>query len=199
MSDVQGKIFYIVGPSCAGKGTLMRYAQERLRGKYPIIFPHKYVNKPSGQAEDNIPIGYEEMKRMDDDDEFFLSWGFNENMYALGNAFEESLDYGVDVVTDGSRELLIEMEKEGNHQDILKYLCPIYIDVDSDLAERRLYERARENEKNIENRVDRIDRFEEAKRISEKVIDNSGDIERAGEELVRFLILKSSLSTSVNN
>jgi ribose 1,5-bisphosphokinase len=182
-----GKIYYMIGASGSGKGTLMRYAQEKLKGRYPIIFPSRYVTKPTHQAEGDISLTYDEMKKRIEDEEFLIACGYNGNFYALGSVFEEAIKYGVSVVTDGSRELLLEMEYEGLYPDIYPYIRSIFIEVESDIAEERIYERGREGLEEIQKRVRRINRFNQAKTVSVKVINNSGDIEEAGEELVEFL------------
>jgi ribose 1,5-bisphosphokinase len=39
----QGTLFYLIGPSGAGKDALLAYARDQLAGSSPVLFSHRYI------------------------------------------------------------------------------------------------------------------------------------------------------------
>ena len=73
---LEGGVFIaVVGPSGAGKDTLINYARERLAGETAVLFVRRTVTRPNeGAGEDHETLTSEEFDRRKRRGVFSLSW-----------------------------------------------------------------------------------------------------------------------------
>ena len=65
-----GRLVLVVGPSGAGKDTLLRLAQAACTDDQNVVFPRRVVTRESSAAEDNIAMSPDEFRRGMDHGDF---------------------------------------------------------------------------------------------------------------------------------
>ena len=79
-----GCLVLVVGPSGAGKDTLLRRAKAALRGEARYRFPQRFITRPAGDPhEDHIALTEEEFAAWERAGRFSLSWRAHGFSYAL--------------------------------------------------------------------------------------------------------------------
>ncbi|WP_208642200.1 phosphonate metabolism protein/1,5-bisphosphokinase (PRPP-forming) PhnN [Methylobacterium terrae] len=106
-----GGFVLVVGPSGAGKDTLLRLAREALAGDPRYVFPRRLVTRPPSIHEDNEAIGEEEFAKGEAEGRFALSWRAHTLGYALpASSAALALDGHV-VVCNVSRRVVAEARR----------------------------------------------------------------------------------------
>src|SRR5688500_10000865 len=81
-------IVYVMGPSGAGKDTLLRYARERLEGQ-PVAFAHRYITRPSTSGDENhVALTLAEFHARRAHGLFIMEWEAHGLSYAIGREIE---------------------------------------------------------------------------------------------------------------
>lgn len=175
------KLFYIVGPSGAGKDSLIEYCREQLNGVLPVIFTHRYITRPAKTGSENhVSLSTEEFKLRIKHELFALYWESHGLYYGIGIEINSWLEKGFSVVINGSREYLpVALEKYPDLQ-------PILIEADSEIIKSRLNNRGREDEKSIAERIARNEEFS-LSALQIHRIQNNGTIAAAASELLNTI------------
>lgn len=177
---MRGRLFYLMGPSGAGKDTLLRRCRQRLCGQ-PCLVAARYITRaPELHGENHLALSEAEFEQRVQLDVFALYWNANGHRYGIGVEIDQWLARGIDVLVNGSRAHLEEARARYGEQ-----LVPMLLQVDPQVLEHRLRARGREGAEQIAARVAR------ARQLSEEVvmagalpIDNSGDLDTALEQLL---------------
>ena len=174
-----GRLAYIMGPSGAGKDTLIGYARDRV-DPGTIVFAHRYITRPSDAGgENHVMLSEAEFAARHDAGLFALSWNSHGFRYGIGTEIELWLARRLTVVVSGSRAAWPQAKER------YPGLLGIVVDVPMELRAQRLALRSREDEAAIRARLAR----EVTLPPDDKLhwLDNSGTIEVAGEVLVKLL------------
>jgi ribose 1,5-bisphosphokinase len=99
-----GTFVCVVGPSGAGKDTLIRLARESLGGGF--LFPRRLVTRPPSAFEDHAILSEEEFERGVRDKLFALHWRAHGFGYAIDRAVFAAMAEGVIVTCNVSREAI---------------------------------------------------------------------------------------------
>lgn len=175
---MQGRLIYLMGPSGAGKDSVLRYARARLEVHCNLAVAHRYVTRPADAGHENfVSLSDAEFDLRLQKKLFLLDWKAHGRRYAVGAEIELWRAAGLAVVVSGSREHF--QHTMGGFPGIL----PILIDAAPETIRQRLLARNREPMREIGERLERgaAIRVEHPALIT---IDNSGAIEIAGD---RFL------------
>lgn len=179
-----GSLLYVVGPSGAGKDSVIGYARERIAPDWPVLFAHRYITRPVGAGgENHVALSRGEFRQRRDLGLFSLHWESHGHAYGLGLEIEAWLERGLVVIMNGSREYLDTAALR------LPALVPVVIEVDPAVLRQRLEARGRETTEAIERRLARADRYRVA-HAAAVAIDNSGSLEDAGQRLLALIRLK---------
>jgi len=119
----QGKLIYVVGPSGAGKDSLMAYARQHLNGK-KVRFVQRYITRPAdagGEAHTEITVEAFHQKRAAG--YFALWWESHGNYYGISREIDRWLAEGDQVVVNGSRGYLPEAHK--SYPDLVSVLVEL--------------------------------------------------------------------------
>lgn len=174
-----GRLVYVMGPSGAGKDSVLRHARRALDGAAPVAFAHRYITRPAGEDIENyIALTPGEFALRRARNLFAFAWpayGFD---YGIGIEIEAWRRAGLAVVVDGSRAHFAGAA----FGDVL----PVLITAPVAELRRRLAARGREGADDIERRVARAAAFAPA-HPNLVVIDNTGPVARAGEALAALL------------
>ncbi len=176
-----GRLVLVVGPSGAGKDTLIDYARDRLRAEPRVHFVRRIISRPAGAGEDHQPVDSDWFDRRAREGGFSLHWQAHGLSYGIPSEIDDWLERGDIVVANGSRAILPDAR--------LKYpqLLVVYVTAPIDVLAKRLVERGREN---LESVKQRLIRSEQQSVEGDEVlyIDNSGPPEIAGERFLALLV-----------
>jgi ribose 1,5-bisphosphokinase len=166
----------IVGPSGAGKDTLLRLARETLAGEPHIVFPQRLVTRPPSADEDNLPIDAEAFARAEAEGRFALSWQAHGLGYALPAQVGRMAREGRVVVCNVSRRIVAEARTRFPGTRVVEITAP------PEVLAQRLAARAREQDGDLSARLARTGDV-----VPDLTIDNSGPPDEGASRLIRYL------------
>lgn len=133
---MSGTLFLVVGPSGAGKDTLIGAARRMLAGDPHILFPQRMITRPADAGgEDHIPI----TEGMFNATPFALSWRAHGLAYGIPLAIDGALAQGRDVVINVSRGVIAEAMARYPLVRVIQVTAP------AETLRQRLAERDRES------------------------------------------------------
>jgi len=106
VSATSGRLILIVGPSGAGKDTLINAARARFRGDTRFIFPRRIVSRPGSAHEDNAYLDADTLAWLALEEAFALSWQAHGLSYAIPRSIETTLAGGAAVICNVSRAVV---------------------------------------------------------------------------------------------
>jgi ribose 1,5-bisphosphokinase len=186
-------ILYVMGPSGAGKDSLMEAA---LRADRRLVLMDRYVTREGKNGSRDISIGKEEFSRLKGEGAFLFDWESHGFSYGIKRMEEEDVKDGLDGdnLKDGMNEddkiLLVNGSRNYLPQalEIVPDLRVLSVEAPLELLRTRLLLRGRESPFEIE---ERLRPFREKTRVPESlrlwVINNSGTLEKALGEFLRIL------------
>ncbi|HKO88091.1 MAG TPA: phosphonate metabolism protein/1,5-bisphosphokinase (PRPP-forming) PhnN [Burkholderiales bacterium] len=181
-SPAAGKLYYIVGPSGAGKDTLLRLARQSIGGSLSLVFAHRYITRPHQDASENhVALTDAEFHLRARKGCFAMQWASHGYRYAVGVEIIEWLKSGLCVMVSGSREYLPIALKA------FPDLRVIWISAPAVLLRERLETRGREDPAAIAARLARAEAYAVPPRHPDLQLDNTGNAEQAAAELVAYL------------
>ncbi|MFU8883743.1 MAG: phosphonate metabolism protein/1,5-bisphosphokinase (PRPP-forming) PhnN [Rhodobacterales bacterium] len=103
-----GRIFLIVGPSGAGKDTVIAGTMARLTPEDHVILARRIITRPlhPGGAENHVPVTPAAFARLRAAGAFALDWDSHGLRYGLGVELRAWLAAGMTVIANGSRAAL---------------------------------------------------------------------------------------------
>ncbi|MEW5972486.1 MAG: ribose 1,5-bisphosphokinase [Pseudomonadota bacterium] len=179
---MNGKLFYVMGASGAGKDSLLRAARAELAGEN-VIFAHRYITRPVELAgENHIALLPQEFHAREKAGLFALHWHSHDLDYGLGIEINAWLARGLNVVMNGSRAYLHEAARRYPEN-----LVPVLVRVSPEVLRARLEARGRENAAQIEERLAGALAFEGLQHPRLRIIHNDGDLAQASAQLIEVL------------
>jgi len=173
------RLIYVMGPSGAGKDSLLAFARERVGAS--VMFAHRYITRAIADGENHIALTHDEFAARLTHGLFSMHWESLGLRYGIGIELDAWLARGVPVVVNGSRQ---------HAQDALArypHACFVYIDAAPAVLAARLARRGRENARQIEARLARRPAFELPSQARVVRIDNSGLLADAGAQFLGLL------------
>jgi ribose 1,5-bisphosphokinase len=144
-----GRLVLVVGPSGAGKDTLLNLTRAACAGDAGIVFPRRVVTREASLAEDNAQVSPDAFRAALARGEFAMHWEAHGHCYGLPRAIDDDIRAGRKVVVNASRTVIEAMRRL--YTDIVVVL----ITAPPDVLERRLAMRARGSDGPIEERLRR--------------------------------------------
>ena len=146
----QGVLTLVVGPSGAGKDTLITGARKRLAKNDCFAFPKRHITRPADSGgEDHIAVSEQAFRANDEAGRYALSWRAHGLCYGVPESACELLCTGQSVVVNVSRSVLEAARARFKRLKVLSIVAP------SDVLRARLVNRGREEMGDIEGRVAR--------------------------------------------
>lgn len=175
-----GRLILVVGPSGAGKDTLIDYVRDRFRDRPRVHFVRRIISRPASAGEDHEPLDQQAFDRRVLEDRFALYWQAHGLSYGIPSQINHWLERGDIVVANGSRAILPEARKRYTQLIVVNVTAPM------DILAMRLVDRGRESPESIRRRLIRSEQHpvEGADVVH---IDNSGPPEIAGNRLLAVL------------
>lgn len=146
----KGTLFLIVGPSGAGKETLATQVCQHCPELY--LMP-RIITRPAVDGE-HISVSIEEYASLKRNYGFALFWDAHGSRYGVSRKMEERLASGQSVVLIGSRSIVDEARSKFQPLKVIQLVAKL------DVLSKRLRQRARDTEDDIDRRLGRADRSE---------------------------------------
>jgi ribose 1,5-bisphosphokinase len=144
-----GRLVLVVGPSGAGKDTLLRLARAACAEDHEIAFPRRVVTRAASADEDNIAMSPDEFARARDHGEFAVNWDAHGHSYALPLEINDDIRAGRAVVVNVSRTVIGALRRAYANVVVVAITAP------PDVLAQRLAARARNSDGNIADRLAR--------------------------------------------
>lgn len=174
-----GRLVLVVGPSGAGKDTLLRLAQAACADDHDIVFPRRVVTRASSADEDNISLSPDEFQRARDHGDFAVHWDAHGHSYALPLEINDDIRAGRAVVVNVSRTVIAAL------RDAYSNVVVVAIAAPPDVLAQRLAARARHSDGNIADRLTRS--VDDASANVDVTILNAGSAEYHSRHLLRVI------------
>ena len=166
----------VVGPSGAGKDTLINAAKSALAGDERYLFPRRVVTRPAvASLEDHDSVTPGEFALRAANGAYALSWEAHGLRYGLPTSIGDDIAAGRVVVMNGSRAMV------GAARETFPGTVVILVDASADVRAQRLAGRGRESAAEVAARLAREAPADIPNAIR---VDNSGAV---AEGISRFL------------
>jgi len=170
-----GRLVLVVGPSGAGKDTLINVARRECAGDDRIVFPRRSVTREASAFEDNQELDEVSFRSSLAAGAFALHWDAHGHAYGVPRAINDDIAAGRTVVVNVSRTVIPAARRDYAHVIVVAVTAPPEV-----LAER-LDKRHRASDGDIGARLHRAVREEAV--AADVTIVNVGDPEAHGHAL----------------
>ena len=174
-----GRLVLVVGPSGAGKDTLLRLAQAACIDDDNVVFPRRVVTRESSADEDNMAMSHDEFRRAREHGDFAVHWEAHGHSYALPLAINDDIRAGRAVVANVSRTVI------GALREAYANVVVVAIAAPPEVLAQRLAARSRHSDGNIADRLARS--VDDMAAHADVTILNAGSAEYHGRQLVRMI------------
>jgi ribose 1,5-bisphosphokinase len=179
MRKKPGRLVCLMGPSGAGKDTLIAHIRERV-DPAAIAIAHRYITRPAeAGGENHVALSPAEFAARKELGLFALTWESHGYAYGIGSEINLWLAHGLIVIVNAARAAWAEAAR--------RYPATVGVLVSAapEILAERLASRGREDKAAIAERLQREVAMPDDPAIQH--IDNSGTIEVAGEKLLELL------------
>jgi thymidine phosphorylase len=178
---MEGRLFFVVGPSGSGKDTLLNGAKEALAADRRVVFAPRVITRPAGVGnEEHLPCDPDDFDRRIGAGGFLIHWSAHGLKYGIPIHLVDHLAAGRNVVVNGSRAAIAELLGKTKNVTLVEISAP------PELIAKRLLARGREDAQQVEARLRRITPSLPAD-VDTVVIPNDAEIETGVAKLVSVL------------
>ncbi|MGO6948501.1 phosphonate metabolism protein/1,5-bisphosphokinase (PRPP-forming) PhnN [Rhizobium johnstonii] len=177
----RGTMVVVVGPSGAGKDTLMNLAARRFKGREDVHFVRRVITRHrDAGGEDHLSVSLEGFAAMEQSGSFAVWWEAHGLKYGIPAEISVALSRGHIVVANGSRSALHRF------QAAFPRLKVVNVTARPEVLAGRLEARGRETHEDI---MARLARGPLTVRGEYDVVelDNSGSLEEAEQKMIEIL------------
>jgi ribose 1,5-bisphosphokinase len=144
-----GRLILVVGPSGAGKDTLLGLAKSACADDNDIVFPRRVATREASVSEDNEQLSLDEFRVAAARGDFALQWEAHGHSYGLPRAIDDDLSAGRCVVANVSRMVIDAARRAYANVTVIAITAPPEVLAD------RLKMRARDSDGKVEQRLTR--------------------------------------------
>lgn len=179
-----GRLIYLMGPSGAGKDSVLQRLQQCLEGRRCRIARRVITRSAEAVGEEAVSVSPREFAERERAGDFAMVWRANGLAYGIPREVDEWLADGHQVVVNGSRGYL------GKALRIYPDLLAVLLEVEEAVLRKRLLARAREDLDQIEARLARSaeltgSAFMQGDRCMR--LDNSGSLDETVGRLLQLI------------
>ena len=174
-----GRLILVVGPSGAGKDTLLGLAKATCADDSKIVFPLRVITREASASEENQQVSAGRFREAMARGEYAMHWEAHGHCYALSRAIDEEIRAGRTIVANVSRTVIGAMRRAYADVVVISITAPPNV-----LAER-LAMRQRSSDGKLEARLGRT--VEDAAAAPDITIVNTGSAEYHARQLVRVI------------
>jgi ribose 1,5-bisphosphokinase len=172
-----GRLILVVGPSGAGKDTLLGLAKAACSDDCNIVFPRRVVTREASSSEDNEPLSSSAFCEAIARGDFAIHWEAHGHSYGLRRGIEDHVRAGRTVVINVSRAIVDAVRHTYADVKVISITAPPEV-----LAER-IALRARNSDGELRQRLGRI----VAETVADITIVNVGRAEDYAQLLARII------------
>ena len=148
------RLIYVMGPSGAGKDSLLDWLKNKLPPQSPIHFAKRTIDRPlQALGEQHESVDPASFERLQKEKSFAMHWLANGRQYGVRHGELEPLQQQQWVLVNGSRAYLPEALRQFDGLNVL------HISASADILRTRLLARQRETPEVVEARVQRAVAF----------------------------------------
>lgn len=145
----EGTLVLVVGPSGAGKDSLIEAARQQLPATR-FVFPQRIITRRDDSgAEDSDYVSPEDFRQRAEAGAFALYWQAHGHHYAIPRSIYDDLAEGCHVVVNVSRAVI----EQARHRYPRRLVC--VVTANPQVLRQRLLARGREMEADIDSRLNR--------------------------------------------
>jgi ribose 1,5-bisphosphokinase len=181
-----GRLVLVVGPSGAGKDTLIAYARAACRGDTGVVFPARVVTRAPSVFEDNEFMAPSAFEQAAANGAFAIWWSAHGHMYGIRHAVDFDIEAGRTVVCNVSRTVVGAVR--GHYANVVTVL----VTAPQDVLRSRLAARERASDGRVSDRMRRLE-LADGKLRPDVIINNVGNPENEGRKLVDTLYARGVL------
>ncbi len=182
-----GTFIAVVGPSGAGKDSVIDYARRNLAGEPGVHFVRRVVTRLGDPAnEDHDSISEDAFAMADAAGAYALSWSSHGLCYGIPVEADDAVRSGAIAVANLSRGIVAEVRRRYDNSAV------VMINASPEELRQRLQGRGRESDGDIARRLARNSGYGQHS-LDCVTIDNSGPLHHAGDAFVA--LIKSHLAT----
>lgn len=146
---MRGSFIYVVGPSGAGKDSLISGARQRLSPE-SFVFARRTITRRAGlPGEEHDSCTPEEFARREAAGEFLITWHAHSLQYGLPSRLLDELAAGRSVIANGSRNMIATLAARVPSLLVVEVTAPAHI------LHERLHGRGREAADDVAKRMQR--------------------------------------------
>lgn len=172
-----GRLVLVVGPSGAGKDTLIDLARAACADDSTIVFPKRAVTREASSFEDNESVSPADFAQGLVRGAFAVHWQAHGLYYGLPRSIVEDIRAGHTVVANVSRAVIASCRETFANVTVVSVTAP------PDVLAQRLAGRARDSDGKLEDRLRRA--VPDA--VFDVVINNVGRAEDHAAELLKVI------------
>jgi ribose 1,5-bisphosphokinase len=174
-----GRLILVVGPSGAGKDTLLGLAKAVCAEDRGIVFPRRVITRQASASEDNEEVSLGTFQEALTRSEYAMHWEAHGHCYALSRAIDDEIRAGHTVVANVSRTVVAAMR--GAYASVLV----VSITAPPNVLAERLAMRGRGSDGRIEHRLHRT--VDEAAAAPDVTIVNTSSADYHARQFVRII------------
>lgn len=144
-----GRLILVVGPSGAGKDTLIGLAQAARAGDDDVVFPQRVVTREASSSEKNEAVSQTLFGQMLAHGDFAFQWEAHGLRYGIPRSIIEHIRAGRAVVVNASRTIVDSARRSYANVIVVAVTAP------PDVLAQRLAARARASDGRIDDRLKR--------------------------------------------
>jgi ribose 1,5-bisphosphokinase len=169
-----GRFVLVVGPSGAGKDTLIGFVRTACADDSGIVFPRRVVTREASVFEDNQTLNIVEFEQARTRGDFAICWHAHGLHYGLPRSIDDDIGAGRTIVANVSRTVIDAIRSIYANVTVVSVTAP------PDVLVTRLAGRARNSDGQIDDRVNR----RVAGTIADVTINNVSSAEEHAQELL---------------
>ncbi|QOZ24409.1 phosphonate metabolism protein/1,5-bisphosphokinase (PRPP-forming) PhnN [Bradyrhizobium sp. CCBAU 51753] len=174
-----GRLVLVVGPSGAGKDTLLGLAKSACADNSDIVFPRRLITREASASEDNQQVSAEAFQLAVAGGDYAMHWEAHGHRYALSRAIDDDIRAGRTVIANVSRTVIAVARRNYANVVVVSITAP------PEVLAARLAARARASDGVLAQRLART--VDETTAAPDFTIVNSGTAEYHARQLARII------------